>query len=133
MGSRAELINQDSRGSCSQSHLPPPCPGASWSGRCSSPPWPPSWKQQKTPVIILQFLPIQLQLIFLLIIQLIPFVLQLLPLQLQLPLLLLQLIPLLRQLLLQQQQPWHHQEAGHPQEGSCGRGPSWSNSSRKIR
>merc|ERR1711892_1383123 len=118
MGSRVELINQDSHGSCSQSNsyhtygnLPPPCPGASWSGRCSSPPWPP-WTEQKTPVIILQFLPIQLQLTFLIIIQLLPFVLQLLPLQLQLP--------------------RHHQEAGHPQEGSCGRGPSWSNSSRKI-
>merc|ERR1712123_345624 len=102
-GESSSTKTQDSHGSCIQSHLPPPCPGASWSGRCSSPPWPP-WTEQKTPVIILQFLPIQLQLTFLLIIQLLPFVLQLLPLQLQLPLLLLQLLPLLRQLLLQQQQ-----------------------------
>merc|ERR1712123_543320 len=105
-GESSSTKTQDSHGSCIQSHLPPPCPGASWSGRCSSPPWPP-WTEQKTPVIILQFLPIQLQLTFLLIIQLLPFVLQ--------------LLPLLRPLLLQQQQqqPRHHQEAGHPQEGSC--------------
>ena len=107
----------------SSGYFPPSCLSPSSPWRCSPSSWPP-WPQQKTSIIIIQLLPLQLQLTFLFIIQLLPLIfIQLLP------LLIIQLIPLLQQLLLlqQQQQPrQHHQEAGYPEEGCCGGGTGWS-------
>ena len=104
-------------------YSPPPCPSPSTPWRCSPSSWPP-WTQQKTSVLIIHLLPLQLQLIFLLISQLLP----LLIIQL-LPLLFIQLLPLLQLLLIQQQQQprQHHQEAGDPEEGCRGGRAGWSN------